>query len=297
MTVTYDLLTVRGDVIPLRPPRLVLNSIDGLGMPPVRRIVQQQAQQDGQTYIDTWLEPRVVTFAMDAYAPCEADLWDLRDDLVRLMSEFANGFILRVNIKPHGIRRYLDLRYMAGLELAHDLHVSPHLQSVAFQAIAEANPSFYDPDPITVSYNLGGLVGIGFPLGFPHGWGTDALTTMSPIVYPGSWKTYPTISITGPCDTISIDNNTTGERLDFGLYALDAGETLTVDCTPGRKTVTHSVDGNAQHWLTSDSDLATFHIAPHPEAPGGINDVQVTFLNGQAATTVTVSYYVRYLGI
>jgi hypothetical protein len=296
MAVTYDLLNVRGGVIPLRPPRLVLNSVGGLGMPPVRRITQAQAQQDGQTYLDTRLEPRVVTFGLDAFCPCEVDLWDMRDTLIRLMSEFANGFVLRVNLLPHGVRRYLDLRYMAGLEGMHDLHVSPHLQPVAFQGIAD-DPIIYDPDLVTVSYNLGAMLGIGFPLSFPHGWGTDAFTTMSPIVYPGSWKSFPIIRITGPCDTIAIANNTSGDALDLGVNALAAGELLTIDCTPGQKTVTHSTLGNVQSWLTTDSDLATFCILPDPDAPGGINDVQVTFLNGLAATTITIEYFIRYLGL
>lgn len=296
MPVTYDLLDVRGSVYPLRAPHLVLNSVGGLGMPPVRRITQAQAQQDGQTYLDTKLEPRVVTFALDAYCPCEADLWDVRDDLLRLMSEFANGFKLRVNLLPHGIRRYLDLRYMAGLELDHNLQASYARQPVAFQGIAD-DPIWYDPDPVQVSYNLGELLGEGFPLTFPVSLGTDVLSIISPIVYPGSWKSFPIITISGPGTNISITNNTTVETIDFGANTLDAGEILTVDCTPGQKTVTHSVDGNVQSWLTSDSDLATFAIVPHPEASGGVNDIQVAIDDAEAATTITISYYVRYIGI
>lgn len=296
MAVTYDLLDVRGGLLPLRAPHLVLNSVGGLGMPPVRRIVHAQAQQDGQTYIDTRLEARVITFGMDVYAPCEADLWDVRDDLLRLMSEFAAGFILRANILPHGVRRQLDLRYMAGMDLTHDLHVARYVQSAPFQGIAD-DPIFYDPALVAISYNLGALLGTGFPWAFPHAFGTDAFTSMTPIIYPGSWKAFPIIRITGPADTISIVNNTTGENIDFGAAAIVAGEVLTVDCTPGRKTVTSSISGNVQSWLTTDSDLATFHIAPHPEAPGGINDIQVTFLGGMAPTTIMITYHVRYIGI
>lgn len=296
MAVTYDLLDVRGGVIPLRFPHLVLNSVGGLGMPPVRRLVHMQAQQDGQTYIDTRLEPRVVTFALDAYAPCEPDLWDMRDDLIRLMSEFANGFILRVNLLPHGVRRYLDLRYMAGLDMIHDLHVSSQLQNVAFQAIAD-DPIIYDPDPVVLSYTLGDMIGSFFPLEFPHAFGTDEIGTISPVVYPGSWKSFPVIRIGGPATNIVIENTTTSETIDLGANTVDAGESVTIDCTPGQKTVVHSVDGNVMSWLTSDSDLATFHIAPHPEASGGVNNISVTLDDAEAATNITITYYIRYLGI
>jgi hypothetical protein len=296
MPVTYDLLNVRGGVIPLRSPHLVLNSVGGLGMAPVRRLTQQDGQQDGQTYLDTRLEPRVVTFALDAYCPCEADLWDTRDVLMRLMAEFANGFILRINLLPHGVRRHLDLRYLAGLEGMHDLHVSPFLQSSSFQGIADL-PSLYDPDLQRVNYNLGGMAGEGFPITFPVRLGTDELAIMSPIVYPGSWKSYPIIRISGPGTNIVISNNTTGETIDLGVNTLDAGESVTIDCTPGQKTVTHSVDGNVQSWLTTDSDLATFHIAADPEAPGGINDIQVAIDDAAAATTILLTWYVRYIGM
>ena len=175
----------------LRKPGIVLNSVSGLGMPPVRRIVHLQAQQDGQTYIATWLEARVITFGMDIYCPCEEDLWDMRDTLLHLQSEFANGFTLRINLLPHGVRRHLDLRYMAGLEMTHDLHVSSYLQSAAFQAIAD-DPIFRDPVMQSVSYNLGDLLGEGFPWIFPHSFGTDAFTTMSPVC-SDRWSTRSSI--------------------------------------------------------------------------------------------------------
>lgn len=296
MPVTYDLLDLRGGVIPLRAPRLVLNSVGGLGMPPIRRMVHLQAQQDGQTYIDTRLEARVVTFGLDLYAPCEQNLWDMRDDLIRLMGEFANGFVLRVNLLPHGIRRYLDLRYMGGLEMVHDLHVSQQLQNVAFQGIAD-DPIFYDPTPVVLSYVLGDMAGSFFPITFPHAFGTDEIGTISPVVYGGSWKSFPVIRIVGPATNIVIENATTAETIDLGANTVDSGESVTIDCTPGQKTVTHSVDGNVMSWLTSDSDLATFHIAPHPEASGGVNNISVTLDDAEASTSIIITYYIRYLGI
>lgn len=295
MPVTYELLTVRNDLIPLMRP-IVLDTVDGLGVAPLHHIVQANAQQDGVTYRDTRLDPRVVTFAATAACDCEADLWTLRKRLVDLQAELAQGYRLRVAV-PTGERYQCDLRYLGGLSLPHDLHMDGRVTKVAWQGITHDNPTLYDPDEVQINYNLGDVLGEGFPIDFPVSFGSGELDTIDPIVYPGSWRTYPIIRITGPATDIVITNVTTDEQLDMTGQTLDAGETLTIDMTPGVKTMTHSVDGNVIDWLTDDSDLGTFHIAAHPEALGGVNTVTVAFTGGTATTTIQISYYVRYLGI
>jgi hypothetical protein len=297
MPVTYDLLSIRGDLLPLKPPRFVLDTVDGLGMNPVRHITQANAQQDGITYIDTRLVPRVVTFGGNVHTTCELDTWAARDDLNAALQEFYNGFILR-GTRPDGQRRLLDLRYDSGLSWPHDLHLAGHVLRLAWQAVAMTNPTWYDANgPVLISYNLGAMLGQGFPWGFPHSFGTDILTALSPIVYPGTWKTYPIIRITGPADDIVITNTTTGEKLDMTGRVLLAGETIVIDMTPGMKTITHSVYGPIMYWLTSDSDIGTFHFAAHPDAMGGINTVTVVFTGGMSTSTVQISYTVRYLSL
>jgi len=66
----------------------------------------------------------------------------------------------------------------------------------------------------------------------------------------------------------------------------------------GNKLVTSSIHGNLYGQITGDSDLATFRIAPEPEATGGVNTINVTGGGALIGTTaVTVSYNTRYIGI
>ena len=294
MKPTFDLLNVRGGVIALKSP-YILNEINGVGMPPVKHLTQNNAQQDGATYLDTRLQPRTVTLGFDALESCAASLWDRRQAIIALMSELQAGFILRARV-PNDMRLHLPLRYDSGLTLPYNAHMAGNYQRFALQAIAH-NPIWYDPNIVTIVYSLGDMAGEGFPLSFPISLGTGEFLGLSPVVYPGTWDTYPIITITGPAEDIVIDNNTTGETLDMTGWTLDPGESIVIDLTPGMKTITHSVDGNVPYWLSTDSDLGTWHIARAPDAPGGINDVQVSFSGGQAATTIRIDYYVKYIGI
>ena len=57
----YDLTLIdsRGDEIELKYPYIRLREIDGLGMPEVRHLEEQSAQQDGVTYLGSRLGRRV----------------------------------------------------------------------------------------------------------------------------------------------------------------------------------------------------------------------------------------------
>jgi hypothetical protein len=49
--------------------------------------------------------------------------------------------------------------------------------------------------------------------------------------------------------------------------------------------------------LTSDSDLASFHIAPDPEVENGDNVIVLEGTATDAGTAVRIKYYDRYIGI
>ncbi len=116
------------------------------------------------------------------------------------------------------------------------------------------------------------------------------------INYLGTWRTYPTITIRGPVQNPRIDNLTTGEKIELEHF-VDAARTVTITLTPETKTIEDDLGTNLLGRVTSDSDLATFHIAPEPEAPNGVN--QILFQGGSTslATLFTLTYQTRYFGI
>jgi hypothetical protein len=90
---------------------------------------------------------------------------------------------------------------------------------------------------------------------------------------------------------------TTGEVLDFTGTTIGAGEWYELDLRYGYKTVLDNSGANVVSDLSSDSDLATWHLATDPEAAGGINSITVTGSAVTEATSVHLVWFERYLGI
>ena len=119
------------------------------------------------------------------------------------------------------------------------------------------------------------------------------VATSVSVAYLGDLDEYPVLSLTGPVTSPVITNTATGETLDFGTITIGAGTTYVIDTRYGQKSVLFgTVDRKYQ--LSTDSDLDTWHLAPDPVAPAGVN---VITLGGTAigtATTLQVVYYNRY---
>ncbi len=296
MPEAYKFLDQLGAEIQIAQPLIKLREIDGLGMPPVRHIDEQYAQQDGATYLATWLQRRIVTISFQLINTTESDLWDAREELNVLAKQFAAGFRLQVDL-PNGAQRRIHLRYSSEMTGQRTWNMG-HMRQVAVMQCIAHNPVWYDPTSELWSYALPlGLGDWAFPLGFPEGFGAAALDVLEIRNYVGTWKAYPIIELTGPIDDCVIENETTDEKLDFTGYNLAAARTITIDLTPGVKTVTHSTDGNIVDELTTDSDLGTWHIAAHPEALNGDNTMHVTGTNATAATKIEIQFNTQYIGI
>lgn len=296
MPVDFELRNLVGDLIELTSPYR-LRAIDGIGMTPVEHRTQRGPYQDGETYLGSILRPRVVTISL-ALANPELDLWTQRAAIGALMAGLANGFYLRATL-PSGALRQLDLRYASGLDLPIEAENWLRYQPAVFQAVAH-NPLWYNPTSTLWSYVLdpgeGEWAFEATGLAFPAGFGVSGIDVTETKTYTGTWRAYPVITVTGPIDDLVIDNQTTDEKLDFTGYDLGAGETLVMDLRYGYKTVEE--DGvSVLDQLTTDSDLATWHIAAHPESDGGYNTLHITGDNATTATTIAIRFNAQYVSI
>lgn len=80
----------------------------------------------------------------------------------------------------------------------------------------------------TVPFAAGASTGFGFDLGFSFGFGGSSGTDGVFVTNVGNRPTPPVFTITGPCDTPSIRDDTNGHVLSFSII-LGAGETLVID--------------------------------------------------------------------
>lgn len=117
---------------------------------------------------------------------------------------------------------------------------------------------------------------------------------VSNIVYAGDFDSYPVLTLTGPISNPVITNLTTGDTLDFTGGTVGTAEIWTIDTRYGRKSVLNGTV-NITSYLSNDSDLATFHIAPDPIAAGGTNTISIAYTAGGTAAAIRVAYYNRYL--
>jgi hypothetical protein len=157
------------------------------------------------------------------------------------------------------------------------------------------DPVAFDPAEVTATFTITLDAGLIFPITFPITFGAGEVDDTLAITYPGTWLSFPIFTIVGPIQTPRIDNNTTGEKIEFTID-IAPGRTVTIDLTENAKTVVDDLGNNLIGGITSDSDLATFHLAPDPEAAGGVNTLRLRGDNPTGSTDVSLAYFNRYFG-
>lgn len=293
--------------------------IAGQGTPPIEYITQRGPFQDGETVRDFFLRPRVIQMQVrNAY--CNRDSWwagraamlnGIRPNRQTTPTGTTPGN-LRV-VESDGTIRQLDVFIAEGprfepaqLDKWDEWAFQEVLRFIAY------DPLFYDPNLVTVTFlpvscalgfpyiftfSFSCVNGLIFPITFPIVFNSSYLSTTQTITYTGTWLTYPVITLTGPMTNPTMTNTATGEKLTLN-YTISAGEVVTIDLRYGRKTVSNQTGTNLIGYLSNDSNLATFHIAPDPEAPGGLNPISlVAYLTTVGATQMTFSYYTKFFGI
>lgn len=118
---------------------------------------------------------------------------------------------------------------------------------------------------------MGATPGVGRWLFYPSFVGESVS-----VVYWGHEGALPVIEITGPATNPSINNATLGITLTMD-YEVAAGEVVTIDVL--NLTVTNNFGDNLFAFL--NGDVANFIISPNPQAPLRINDINLSFSEGQ----------------
>ena len=290
---TITLRNAAGTSVVLAGP-IYVTAHQGLGAVKPMRSRQKGPYQHGYTLTSASLGDRAVTLKLRIISDDDAAVAAQARTLVQLLNNLIAPLYLDVTTAD-GLTRRLDVYYTDGLSLPHDAKDSYGDMPDVVQFVADT-PIAYDPEMVSVTFALGGGgTGTPIPTLIPTSIGASVLDAYKTVTYAGTWAAFPIIRITGPIDDCVITNVTTGEKLDFTGFDLAAGEWLEVDCRYGYKTITEDDGDNHLGDLTTDSDLATFHIAPADEAVGGINDFHVTGDNITGATLITLAYFPQYL--
>ncbi len=295
-----------GVVYPFHTPHNIgrwIISESGWGTPPINYVSQRGPFQHGVTVKDFFLQPRVIQLLIrqgfcdrDAYWAGRAGLLDeIRPNRQTISTAVVPGELRRTF--PDGRTRSLNVFIAEGPRF--EPAQLNTWDEFAFQEVIRFiahNPVVFDPTRNDVNFVIVLDSDLVFPITFPITFGPGEVDDTLNINYVGTWESLPIIVITGPIDEPRIDNLTTGEKLQFSID-IDPGQVVTIDLSYGAKTVVDQAGNNLIGGLTADSDLATFHIAPDPEAPLGVNQMRLQGMHATGITDIEIRYFDRYFGI
>lgn len=280
-----------------------------LGLSPVRRLAQRSPLQEGDTDLGYRIDPRFVDLGWVLRGTSLTDYRNIRERFQEVWVPRDTSVVLTFTFEDRV--RALGVHLDGELNWANRVATIERVSGV-FKA---SDPRLYDPSIQTVLFSLaGGSGGSGWPIDWPIPWpiGDDVLNLAVNILYAGGSRLgapeYPRIRILGPIDNPVILQETTGEVIDFsagaGLSLSGPTEWVDIDLAgPDRrdaKTVRDQDGNSVDQFLTPESDLATWHLAPAGELlpsgswATGTNVVRVSGSGVTSQTLVTMNYYDRY---
>lgn len=284
--------------------RFLVSPVTGLGIPSMSLDTQRGGLQHGYTLLNYRLDPRVIQFVVREQGKNRQDRQDIRDEIIDIFrpNRWSVWDVIELGqlkkILPDGSVRYLDVFADATpFEPVAPLDWDEWSVVTPFRLIAP-DPTWYDPTAVTVAFVPDPPTDeLAFPITFPIVFASSPVLDSNLVIsYEGTWATYPTITITGPVTNPKITNVTTGEYIELD-YTVSSGETVTITLGFGEKTVENQSGDNLIGSVTPESDLATFHIAPDPEAADGDNTINAYGSSADLSTVLSVSYNLRDVGI
>lgn len=289
--------------------RFVLSD-EGSGMPEIEYITQRGPFQDGETVRDYFLRPRVLQWHIRHKYCSRAAYWNGRNELLsilapnRSMSRGQPQATLR-RIRGDGSRRDIKVVIQSGpVFQARARNVWDEWAIDEVIRFVAHDPTYYDPTLHTEIFQAAS-VGGGFPYAFPIDLVDDfifpvifpvmfsAFDITRVLTYPGTWLSYPTFEIQGPSIFTRLKNLTTGEQLVYTKPVVQ-GQTIRIELSYGAKRVYDVADPstNLIGYISTDSDLASFHLEPRID-----NTLQIVAGAAGQTTQINMLYYERYVGV
>lgn len=267
----------------------------GFGMAPVSRKTVRGPQQDGESDVGFVLDPRVLAIDLAAFGSSYEDYYSKRDALLRRFVPQEDPIKVRVTL-PDESKRQIDCHYIGELDYpSRDKLGWAQRTAVALRA---TDPTFYDPATKTRVFRVAESDGLVFPITFSIHFVSSIISEGDTIGYGGSWRSYPTIILRGPLENPIVNNLTTGHKLEL-VHNIASGETVTIELTPGNKSVEDQDGNNLIGTLSADSDLADFHLAaPQDGSSSRDNVIQISAGGAIAGTSeIEMRWLERYVGI
>lgn len=268
----------------------------GFGTPKIDFTARKGYKQDGSTLIDYTVNDRTLQIELyHANVSRREEWWDLRRSLINFFRNVVGSPIVLSVLQPDGNVYSIDVYSDPGPEFSQPIDTNSWdvRESISFRAF---NPLWYNNTITTLELEASQDTQLIFPITFPITFGVSGTVFASEVLaYPGSWRTFPKITIQGPYTTATLRLMQKGTLVSLNTEIV-TGESRELNFDPANIYVIDG-DGNSKFSeLSLPSNFVDFFIEPAPL--GETEMIQVSLLNGTiGVSSVTIEYREQYLGI
>lgn len=275
--------------------RFVVSTPGDWGMAPIEYLTQRSYKADKLTEVGYRLNSRPFAVNFRNQGCSRDDYWRLRSALINILRPNRNGQLTYVVRLSTGELRAIVGRSTSptfpdiGVEQWDEFGFSEILQFEAF------DPVWFDPAQDTYVVDNDPADELAFDIAFDDEgiyFGGDSYGIAS-ISYLGTWYSYPLIRITAPFNQVTLSQIQTGASLSL-MTGVSSGY---IDFDFENQTITDNLGNNLWGYLTGDSDIQQFRLEPDPIVANGLNEINIFLPGSTGATTVTIEYNTRYIGI
>lgn len=267
---------------------LVLVGRTGLFMPPMALIEDDRPSGDGSIIRTVQRKSRDIELPIIVQTPSYDETMDLIASLAGWFDPTRGDGTLRMT-RASGRQRELLARYREGLEGSDELNAMVETWARAVLVIRAAT-LWQDASDTVVDMVIGSNIPTFFPI-LPLRLTASTVLANIGISNLGDAEAYPVWTITGPGDSIVLENVTTGKKIALDLV-LSASEVLTIDTRPGPLRdglAIRDQDGSSRFSaLTGDSSLWTL--------PRGTSQLSVQMAGATGSSQISLRYRARWIG-
>lgn len=254
--------------------------VDGRFMPPVELVTDRIPGQAGAQLREVQVREREVTLPLTVFGADEAGLRTRVRKLLREFDPLRGAGILRCT-SADGTMRELVCTYKTGLQ-GREFGDNTGARWQRMVLVLEAHaPYWRDTNPTDLTYRTAAQRAFLSATFLPLALTGDALLGSQRLTNDGDRDAFPIFTIRGPAARFTLANDTTGQSLTYEA-ALAAGEVLTIDTRPFRKTVRTAAGVNRYDQLALGSSLWAL--------PPGPSNIRLDLTGSTVESFVTVSF-------
>lgn len=225
----------------------------GAGMPPINNVITAYGLTDGGLFQRSIAQPRELILQCLTKTDTGATFHTARQNLIDLIKRDRQATEGPVKIRyVFGASTFeIEGYYSGGLEL-----------NPVNKTYENFNLQFICPDPFwhEITTNTTAL----------------NINSTTVIANSGTAEAFPIFTFVGTGNITQISNDTTGKVINFSGLSVTTGETVTIDLSPGAKTVSSDTRGNLLANVASGSDLSTFSLIIGNNTISNVADAEFT---------------------